>query len=387
MPLSFAKPQLLVAAALVLMVAACAGEALGQDAANVAADEQQIQRWVEELAAPNFATRTAATAALQKSGEVAIPALKRALTGAGSESRQRIESILKRLQQNTFDGRLHQLLERPNAAMAARLPDWERFTKTVGDDQESVEFFIRLLQAEPALFAISFKNPADLRIALQKRSEELMPKAGEQLDVDSFAALLFLASNDKVILRGATSYNITTIMVNEYAAALKLDDGARYLKLVGGWMLRPNIAVGRPLNFARSHRLQQGPILARRTLAGVLRANDGIEALMLLKDQGTAEDIVLVESLFDQDNPNYNERSDRGVIFKGRKTDIQYTCCYGDLALAVAIAMRGKNPADFGFARRDPNVKLFAFNEGTTGFESEDDRQAARQKYFAAFGK
>ena len=363
------------------------GQAGAQDGADTANQQQKIQQWIEELGSPTFATRVAATSSLHKAGETAIPALERAMETAGSEAKQRIETILKRLQQNTFDGRLQRLIDRPTAESATGLPEWERFSKTVGSDQQSIEFYIRLLQAEPALFAIAFKDPAGLRIALQERAEELMPQGKKPLAIDSFAALMLLASNEDVILRGSTSYNITTMLVKDYPAAFRLKDGSRYLKLVGDWILRPSIAVGRPLKFVRSHRLPQGPVLARRTLAGVLRANDGIDALMLLKDQGTVDDIVLVEALFDPNNANYNQRSDRGVIFKGKKTDIQYTCCYGDLALAVAIAMRGQNPADFGYTKGAPNVAAFSFNEGTTGFESEDDRQAAREKYFAAFRK
>lgn len=362
------------------------GEGRAQEALEKADQQAQIQRWVKELDSSNFSTRTSATKSLRQAGVVAIPSLTAALKTAGLESGPRIESILKRLQQNTFAGRVQQLIKLPSAKVAEGLPGWDRFSKSVGSDQDSIDFYIRLLNAEPALFTIAFNDPSGLRTALLQRANELIPQKPRPLEIDSFAAVLFLASDDNVTLRGATSHNITTMLTKDFASALKSKkDGARYLQLAGDWILRRNIAVGRPLNFARTHKMQQGPILARRTLQGVLRANEGIEALMLLKDQGTTADIALVESLFDPKNPGYNNRSDRGVIFKGQNTGIQYTCCYGDLALAVAITMRGAHPHDFGFHKSDPNVTSFAFNENTIGFESEDARQAARERYFAKF--
>ncbi|HEV3261052.1 MAG TPA: hypothetical protein VG013_29645 [Gemmataceae bacterium] len=60
----------------------------------------RLHRWIGELDDARFAVRAKATAALEKLGESAEPALRRALRGRLSlEQRTRVEQVLTRLEQ------------------------------------------------------------------------------------------------------------------------------------------------------------------------------------------------------------------------------------------------------------------------------------------------
>lgn len=365
--------------AAVLFASSCDGFAAGFDEPAKSRAEQ-VLRWIEELESPSFATRQAATTGLLEIGNAALEALQEAEKSASLEQKSRIQSILQKLQQNSFAGRLQRLKARPTESAAGKMPAWSRFSGIVGSDAASLALFIRLLEAESDLFAVAEKRPSQLRNLLESRSAELLLAARPgtvrkgSFSVDAYAAQLLLAADNDLLLRGATSTNLNTLLsCPAFQNALKSEDGEAYLKLVGAYILRDRIAVTDPLQFARRHRLPQGPVLARRVLSGTLRGHEGLWAMMLLKEQGTADDLPLIEQLFDNQSVLFNDSA---------KT---YLALNGDMALAVAITMRNQDPRDYGFGQQEPRSGEFRFALDTIGFGSDQDRQLARQKYERTF--
>lgn len=352
--------------------------------------EADVEFLIESLTSPVFSERTAAHKSLLSYGDAAIAPVKAALKTAGPEKTLRLKNILNRLEADTFSGRLSALEKTPTPESAARMPQWERYQSLLGTDRDAVDFYIRLVKSEAELFRLADQSVTSLRNPLQIRATQLAESnRNGELPIDSYAAVLLLASNNEVILRSDTSTNLTACLTGQFAEQLDSTDGKRLRRLAGQWILRRAISVPRPLEFARRHRLPEGLVLARRTLKGVLRRGDAIPAMMLLKEQGTRDDVEILESLFDQTRKDYNERAGQGILFRGRRTSDQYVCYHGDLALALAIAMRGGHPYEFGFnvdPRNAPPAR-FAFTEGTTGFSSEDQRQAALTKYREAYGR
>lgn len=367
--------------AALLFAASCDDLALGID--NPAAVRpDQVSLWIEQLGSSSFATRQAATSSLLESGEAAMKALQQAEKSASLEQKSRIRSVLRKLQENSFAARLMRLKARPTESAAQQMPVWSRFSQIVGTDDASLVLYVRLLEAEPDLFATAEKRPAELRNLLEKRSAELLlsarPGAIQQrpFSVDAYAAQLLLASDNELLLRGATSTNLSTLLAcPAFQTALKSDDGAAWRKLVGQYILRDRIAVTEPLQFARRHHLPQGPILARRVLTGKVRGQEGLWAMMLLKEQGDAADIPLIERLFDN----------QGILFNDSARS--WLALNGDMALAVAIAMRNQDPRDFGFGEQESREGEFRFALDTIGFGSDQNRQRARQKYEQMFFK
>ena len=342
----------------------------------------RVLRWIEELGSSSFATRQAATTSLLESGDVAIESLLLAEKSASLEQKSRIQALLRKIQQNSFAARLMRFQAQPTTSAAQQMPVWQLFSETVGTDDAALALYVRLLEAESELFATAEKDSSDLRTLLEKRSSELLlsarPGAVRQrpFSVDAYAAQLLLAADQDLLLRGATSTNLSTLLAcPAFQTALKSEDGEALLKLVGDYILRDRIAVTEPLQFARRNHLPQGPVLARRVLSGTVRGHEGLWAMMLLKEQGTPADISLVEQLFDNQSVLFNDSA---------RT---YVALNGDMALAVAIAMRNQDPRDYGFGEQEPREGEFRFALDTIGFHSDQDRQRARQKYEQLFLK
>lgn len=366
----------------------------GLPAASVAAQEngneaEAIQQLIDDLGSPAFKTRIQAAKTLRSTGDAAILPLQQAEQTATGDRKIRIQEILKELQRNTFTARLEQLKKTPSVKLAAELPEWDRFAEIVGNDARAIRMYVRLLAAEPALFSAAAKKSRELPAMLQVRAAELLhsvrpaPIQRRPFSVDSYAALLLLASDPSLTLRGAST-SISDILVpndSPFVSALKQEDGESLRRLVGAYIQRGRIGVLEPLEFARRHPMAEGPILARQVLKTALRGHNGIPAMMLLLEQGDKTDIALLESLFDH----------QGKLFEGRRASannvvVTYRAVNGDMALAVAIAMRGQDPRDFGFGKDMPrSIAAFQFVEETIGFDSDEERRQAREKYDQLF--
>lgn len=370
-----------------LLISVLSGDLLGQESDQSA---EQILQLIKDVGSQDSTTYRAARSTLREIGEKAIGPLKAALNDAGPVKQIRIKALLKQLEANTVERRLAELMTAPTPQSAERFSQWGRFADIVGSDREAIDLFIRLVKAEPQLFGIADGDVGNLREPLLKRSAELAGRSpSERFSVDSFAAVLFLASNNEVSLRGATSYYISGMLTDDFKPAVVGKDGANYLKLAGAWILRRNINTAGPLEFAIANPMPEGLLLARKTLKGVLRKPAGQDAMSLIEKQGDKSDIALLESLFDPEHPDYNEARSRTHIFKARPvaSDVQYVCCFGDWALAVAIRMQGKHPFEFGFVGDANNMppNEFVITEGSAGFKTEDAREAAVKKYQATF--
>jgi WD40 repeat protein len=66
-------------------------------------DPKKLDQWINDLDSSMFTKRSAAISQLEKLGELAIPALKKVLTGKASlETRRRVEPLLEKLTSGTF---------------------------------------------------------------------------------------------------------------------------------------------------------------------------------------------------------------------------------------------------------------------------------------------
>lgn len=342
-----------------------------------------IQKLIGDLDG-GFQDRLKARGVLEKAGTAAVEPLRKALPDAGLQLRQEIERLLKILEQDSILQRLSQLEKSRTAKDAQGLPEWDRFRKLVGDDEDCVSLFIRIVKAEPELFSAAAKGPSatrQLSSMLEQKASALVrtTEPDRRFSVDSYAAVLLLSSNAAYRLPGKSSYNVSAMLLDStFVEALSSKDGDRLKRLAGSYILRERIGLEEPIRFARQNPLPEGLQLARRTLVKSLRGTNGLFAMMLLAEQGTAEDIVLLESLFDNSTLAIRVRS---------TTRSGYSITNGDIALAAAITLRGKDPRDFGFAPKDVRSRPFRFAAETTGFASDDERTQAREEYFRVFPK
>lgn len=376
----FKVPQLTLLFLTVLTVTVTSAHGQNQSAQT---SQQQIQTWIQQLADADLTTRKTATQKLTESGPLAEAALKQALTSAGREQQLRINAILRRLSTGSFDRIRKTFCQSPTVPRATQIPGWQRFAEAVGQSEDDLQMFARLVNAAPQLFQAAFKSKSELRLKLESTASELLKagSAGINLDkkfsVDRYVATLLLGSDNEVILRRATGSNLNELLTQpDFTKAVQADaTGDRIKRVCGLWVLRSYITPVQPLEFCRQHQLPEGAELARRTLKSALRGRNGLHALMLLRDLKQQEDLPLVESLFDHP----------GVLFRGSATGRDYSATNGDLALCVAISLRGEDPRDFGVTSGSATETTFRFSFETIGFESDADRQSARQMYITRF--
>lgn len=380
--------QTLCLTAMLFAVAICAGRSEAQDdtrdeepTPSVQQPEQSVAQLIQDLGSESFKVRRAARAALRKSGPAAIPALREVERTSTPDLKDQIQSILRDLERESFAGRLTQLQKTRTAADAKMLPEWSRFSKLVGSDRKSVELYLRLLKSEADLFGAAMNSPKTLPTQIQTRVAELTQstrpasETTEQFSVDSYAALLLLAGNGDTRLPGGSSTAVSAMLQHpQFLAAVRSpEQGQAFSRLVGAYILRERIAPAVPMAFARRHPIPEGPILARRVLK-TARGTYPLSALMLLAEQGTVQDLPLLESLFQNKS-----------ILIGKRDRTGYLVEIGDLALVVAIHLRGRDPRDFGFDPKSDRTQAFRFVPETTGFESEELRAKARAVYAESF--
>ena len=364
--------------ALLFAMAVCA-KLEAQEVRGDSEPAKTVKQLIEDLGSDSFVVRRAAGAALRTGDLDAIPALRKAEPNSTPDVKVQILLILGELERKSFGFRLSQLQQTLAVQDARDLPEWDRFSTLVGSDKKSVELYVRLLKSEADLFGTAMNSPKTLPTQLQKRAAELVQttrpasQKTEQFPVDSYAAVLLLASNAETRLPGSTSTAISALLQQKQfmVAVQSPEQGKAFSRLAGAYILRDRIAPAVPISFARKHQIPEGPILARRVLK-TARGTNPLWAMMLLAEQGTAQDLPLLESLFKNTS-----------ILIGRRDRTGYRVEIGDLALAVAIHLRGQDPRDFGFAPQVDRTQAFRYVPETTGFETD----AARARVHAVYAE
>ena len=372
------KLSILLLTTMMASYAACASAQEGPKVQAEAKSASGIEELIADLSG-GFQARLKARTELEKSGDAAIEPLRKALPNASLQARQEIERLLKILEEDSIVSRAKKLEDSGALADAEGLPEWKRFGELVGEDEAALRFYARLLKAEPQLFGEARKGRSAARVLsrlLEQRASNLVRKTEPRrdFDVNSYAALLLLCSNGEHRLPGASSYNVSAMLLTPtFTRALKSEEGSYLKTLAGQYILRSRIGLQKPLEFAYLYPLPEGLQLARLTLQNRFRGHDGVHAMRVLRKHGTAKDIALLERLF----------TNRDLVFDPNSGT--FTVTNGDVALASAIVMREKDPRDFGFAPKDDRSRTFRFVAASTGFATQAARDAAQAKYFAEF--
>lgn len=113
---------------------------------------EELERLVEALGAPEFATRQQASEALLAAGPPALVALRAGLSSSDLEIALRCEQISTVIQQRVMAESRAKFLDAEEPAPYAPA-GWTRFAEIVGDSRHSREFFLEMHEAEPELMS------------------------------------------------------------------------------------------------------------------------------------------------------------------------------------------------------------------------------------------
>lgn len=372
--------------------------------------EAEYASMIRLLASEKFAERRSAMDDLRNAGMAAVPSLKLVRTEGELEFRERVETLIRRIQEDDYRRHFHELQQLRTAEQAAYFPEWDRYAVVVGSHAEDIQNYIRIISAEPILMALAIHDRQSLPAAIEMRLNQLVGEfhnsTGSRFPVESFSALLLLCSNEQLRLRGATSAMLSSALSDE--RLLQMFRGGNAGKqedqrenrdrtplefLIGRWILRRGIAVERPLVFVMATRIPEGRELAQRIIRSKTKRPEMMLAMLALAVFRNAGDISLLESQFDNKavlwppragmRPAPNQERDGGIESRGQTRGQGYRVETRDIALAVAIHLREQEPELFGFMAH--RVESTVFAGSSLGFADDHVRQTALERYRQAF--
>jgi hypothetical protein len=373
----------------IAMLAAFAATAAAQDADLLAT----VDGLVSDLSSPAFAKRQKAVAELLQLDAPAVSLLEIKLETATEPVAVQLRQVIPKLRKRLFDDRIEALEGDQKPTDLTGMPDWDRFVSVTGNAEAALPVYLEMLKTERALFAHRMFSSADLSEHLEERTAVLRAACNgeieEEFPVASAAALMLIASDETVVLRRATSTNISESLQDSRFGKL-ITDGfhAKTLRaLTSEWLKRPGIAADRPLLLSIEFQLPVGREIALRTLERRVYNQSSAYSLLCLGALQQTDTLSAVEQVLNDETASRPIWPPRGktaddLIF-GREVKSTYSVQARDVALAVAIHLRGRRPSEFGMDVMSSELHLFTFD--SMGFETEEDRNAAMSKYRAAF--
>jgi hypothetical protein len=391
------------------MLAAIGATAVAQDAGTIPGPENEIDiagqassvdelqgtvdRLVGELSSPLFTKRQEAIKEILKLDAPAVGMLDAKLQVVAEPVAIQLRQVIQRLRKLLFDDRIHALENQQDGVTPAGMPDWDRFVRVTGNADDALPVYLEMLRAERTLFAARMFSSPELSEQLEERSKRLRDactgEVEEEFPVASAAALMLIASDEGVILRRATSTNISeSLQDSRFAKLIKDGFHAKTLRAVTSeWFKRPGIAVDRPLLLSMEYQLPVGREIALRTLERPNYNQSAAYALLylgLLRHSDALPEVERVLSAEAAARPIWPPRGTNAEdLAIGREVKSTYSVQVRDVALAVAIHLRGKKPQDFGVDVMSSDQHLFALD--SMGFNDDEERDAAIAMYRTAY--
>jgi len=355
--------------------------------------QKTVDGLVTDLASPAFPKRQKAVTQLLQLDAPAVALLEKKLETAIEPVAVQLRQVIPKLRKRLFDDRVAALERDPKPSDLAGMPDWDRFVKVTGNAEAAMPVYLEMLKTERALFADRMFSSSELSDHLEERSTLLRAACNGELEeefpVASAAALMLVASDENVVLRRATSTNISESLQDSRFGKL-ISDGfhaGTIRALTSEWLKRPGIAADRPLLLSIEYQLSVGREIALRTLERHVYNQSAAYSLLCLGALQQTDSLPAVEQVLNDEmasRPIWPPRGKTaGDLISGREIESTYSVQARDVALAVAIHLRGRRPNEFGMDVMSSELHLFTFD--SMGFNNDDDRNAAITKYRAAF--
>jgi len=345
----------------------------------------ELERLVYQLGSADFADREQAQRNLLEIGSAALPALRRATGANDLELRYRARQIILELQSRLVEEVLAQLESGDPTVTAAVLPGWKRYSRLMGDSEETRRLFVEMVRAEPALMGAVDGSPEQTWVEFERRCADVWLRRGNRqrngLPVPSVAALLFVGTLDECRPSAAALRCMESVILNDgdFATEMGRTDGSGSVRqLVGLWIVRPDaVPAALRLNIAYRFELYEGMEIARDVIQGGQNGDLIQKAILFIARFGSRDNIAELEELLDNDTPLPTPR---------RSASASYSLRVQDVALAGLLHLTEQDAKGYGFEIIRDNSQ-FVYNIGSMGFNTDEEREAALQKWHAWRGE
>lgn len=353
------------------------GPALAADDAVVADEDRVVAELISRLGDAKFAERENASEDLIRIGLAALPALERALEHPDREIRYRCRRVISVVKENDFQRRLLAFASNRDGEDDYDLPAWSAFKEQFGGDGEARGLFVEMQKAEPqALLALEegAKSASNL---LTNRTQELVNETRilrQDLPLGSVATMLFLAADEHVPMNQQSSSSLYSLCYQQnFRTAIQAGTKKDLLRgLLGAWIRRDqDWTAYQGMALAMQYDLKDGLVPALRLLENnVAQLHVRQYSILTIAKFGDESHVPVLEKLLD----------DETVSSKRKEKNVEFVTQIRDVALAALVTLTKQNPKDYGLDRLQPHPTV-VFNTGTVGFENDEQRAAAHQKW------
>ena len=362
---------------------------------NKAIEETQaeVEQLIKDLGAAKYHIRKRATIRLQSLGTFALDAVSSQLRHENPEVRVRARKVAEHIEAEIREQRIRSFLVKNPTAPTDELPGWTQLNLIVGDTSHSRQWLAHMLRENWDIVEQLSTRNSPLSVVLEvdrlngRRNQGMPPTAAEIATIMLFADEL---PTDKL--------SNTFSMLNQFSSksnGVNPWENDAFRRLAGKTVRQcdtPQVAY-QAFSLALRRDLPDGitPALATLNNSSVV-PHIKLYAILTIARFGTAEHVDSLTPLFE----------DRAVCFTRNRPiklinrvqpplgahvakTTKFECQVRDAAIAAALHLKSRDPADFGFAnvlRSDQSV----FQGHSLGFSNQLDRENVISNVSASAG-
>ena len=353
-----------------------------------------VERLIEHLNSPAFATREAASKRLLEIGAPALEMLGQAKKHPAIEVRERAVRICEEIDKSIFENVTKKFILAADGTQSFGLPAWNVYRSISGDSRTSKLLFVTMLRSQSELAgfiesASKAKETENSAVAFERLAAKASAEA-ERLRVRSFRGELPTVGDTVGLLLACSLFSDTSAItsasseVNEVVVAslYRAPQADHFLKpgydrcmraLAGQWISKTQASLANDvLSIAIQRSIPEGAAIARRHLDATNDRETRVHALQCLARFGNEGDIASVSKLLNDELVVYEftDQSDIGSPRDGiQEDDIpppgsnrkipprnarKMIVRLNDLALAVCLKL-GSEDVSAVFPKYQPN--------------------------------
>ena len=341
----------------------------------------QVLKLIELLESDSFDDREDATQKLILEGPKVKPVIEFVSKESDEEIRYRCKQILTKIADNQHVLQQAAFLKGDVEQLVRNKSSWKRLEKMIGNSEKTRKMFLQMQNEDEGLLTLYEKNPNQCSsriIELYNENNQLKRFTGKGLPAGAHAAVIFVASDDKIDLDSkAASYTYSLCYSSKNT---ELADDELFLSLLGKLCIRKTATSAQLYQYARLSKyfkLKEAreialKMVSEKSASGSYRA---VSLIDLGTELGTREDVPVIEKLINDNTLLYKSTS---------KTRPKGTFMLGDTALAMAIKLSGEKTEDYNFTNYYKDRKTATtLNYRHFGFLNDQERAAARKKWFS----
>jgi hypothetical protein len=339
---------------------------------------EQIKQLIERLGHEEFAEREQAGQQLVKLGLPAYKLVEGAVGHQDREIRYRAARILAQIREADLNRRLDEFLKGKDAEGEFPIPSWGLFKKRYEDSAAARQMFVEMQKAEPELLDALEHDPKSVGDQLGQKVvqiQQMMQFQQVQLKLGQVAALIFAGAETTGLNQQTNALIQNYCYQQSFRDAITTGDKRDICrKMLGHWIRQGDETTAyQGMMLAMQYELSEGLTPALKIIEGGNRQPHMAQfAAITVAKFGAAEHRPILEKLLE----------DKTVVNQMQINNQRIQTQLSDVALASLLHLSKQDPKAFGFDRLQMQPP-YLFNVSTLGFENDEKRKAALDKWTA----